>query len=73
VVVHLNREAITKLPLETLWRLEIIPGGTHLFEELGALDGVSDLALDWFKTHLKAGLPRRDVPLPGKQPESPTL
>ncbi len=62
VVVRLNREAIAELPRKTEWRLEIIPGATHLFEEPGALDRVADLALDWFQTHLKAS------PVPGQRP-----
>jgi alpha-beta hydrolase superfamily lysophospholipase len=35
-------------------RLEIIPGATHLFEEPGALDQVSRLAVDWFAQHLSS-------------------
>jgi hypothetical protein len=30
----------------------VIPGATHLFEEPGALDEVSDLARDWFTLHM---------------------
>jgi dienelactone hydrolase len=55
VVLRLNREAIAELPAETEWRLEIIPGATHLFEEPGALDRVAELARDWFQQHFKAG------------------
>ena len=33
--------------------LEIVEGATHLFEEPGALSEVSELAADWFETHLK--------------------
>jgi hypothetical protein len=29
-------------------RLEVVPGATHLFEEAGALERVSELARDWF-------------------------
>jgi putative phosphoribosyl transferase len=32
-------------------QLEVVPGATHLFEEAGALDGVSRLAGDWFERH----------------------
>jgi putative phosphoribosyl transferase len=32
-------------------RLAVIPGETHLFEEPGALDQVTDLAGDWFGRH----------------------
>jgi putative phosphoribosyl transferase len=35
-------------------RLEIVPGATHLFEEPGALEQVSELARDWFATHFAA-------------------
>ncbi len=54
-VLRLNREAIAQLPRETVWRLEIIPGATHLFEEPGALDRVAELATDWFQKYLKPG------------------
>lgn len=49
-VIHLNREAFARLGAHK--RLEIIPGATHLFEELGALDEVARLARDWFIEHL---------------------
>jgi hypothetical protein len=32
--------------------LEVVTGATHLFEEPGALDVVSELALDWFERSL---------------------
>ncbi len=32
--------------------LVVVPGATHLFEEPGALDRVSQLARDWFVQHL---------------------
>jgi putative phosphoribosyl transferase len=54
LVVRLNREALAKLPRTTEQHMEIIPGATHLFVEPGALDRVSDLALDWFQKHLRA-------------------
>lgn len=54
VVLRLNREAIAELPRETVWRLEIVPGATHLFEEPGALDRVAELARNWFQRHLIA-------------------
>ncbi|HVW84171.1 MAG TPA: dienelactone hydrolase family protein [Bryobacteraceae bacterium] len=52
VVLRLNREAIAELPEQTAWKLEIVPGATHLFEEPGTLDRVSELARDWFRQHL---------------------
>ncbi|MFE7775407.1 phosphoribosyltransferase family protein [Streptomyces sp. NPDC057445] len=49
-VLDLNRQAQAALRCEN--RLEIVPGATHLFEEPGALDEVSELAMDWFTRHL---------------------
>jgi putative phosphoribosyl transferase len=48
-VLQLNREAAEQLRCEH--RIEIVPGATHLFEEPGALEAVSDLASDWFLEH----------------------
>jgi putative phosphoribosyl transferase len=50
VVIELNREAYSSLHCEK--RLEIVPGATHLFEEPGKLEVVSDLAAEWFIRHL---------------------
>jgi putative phosphoribosyl transferase len=36
-------------------QLEIVPGATHLFEEPGTLDVVSQLALRWCRRHLGVG------------------
>jgi putative phosphoribosyl transferase len=47
VVLELNREAQAALRAEC--RLEVVPGATHLFEEPGTLEQVSDLAGDWFR------------------------
>ncbi len=33
--------------------LEIVPGATHLFEEPGALEKVTDAARDWFERHVQ--------------------
>ncbi|MER5974409.1 hypothetical protein ABT112_32680, partial [Streptomyces sp. NPDC002055] len=49
-VLDLNRQAGTRLTCEH--RLAVVPRATHLFEEPGALDAVSDLARDWFLKHL---------------------
>jgi putative phosphoribosyl transferase len=46
VVLDLNRQARERLEAET--QLEIVPGATHLFEEPGTLERVSELARDWF-------------------------
>jgi alpha-beta hydrolase superfamily lysophospholipase len=51
VVIALNEEALRKLRCEK--RLEIIPGATHLFEEPGALEQVSAMAVEWFRRYLK--------------------
>ena len=50
VVVDLNRRAMERLEAET--RLEVVPGASHLFEEPGTLDRVSELARDWFVERL---------------------
>ena len=34
--------------------LEVVPGATHLFEEPGALEQVTNLAANWFFDHLAA-------------------
>ncbi|MCZ7459070.1 phosphoribosyltransferase family protein [Streptomyces sp. WMMC940] len=49
-VLDLNRQAQSALRCEC--RLVVVPGATHLFEEPGALDEVSDLARDWFRLHM---------------------
>jgi pimeloyl-ACP methyl ester carboxylesterase len=50
-VLDLNRAALDRLPGEK--RLEIIPHAGHLFEEVGALDMVVELARAWFVRHLR--------------------
>lgn len=54
-VIALNRQAAHRLrcPHE----LAIVAGATHLFEEWGALDRVTELASDWFRRHLPAHRP----------------
>jgi putative phosphoribosyl transferase len=49
-VLDLNRAAAEWLP--ALWRLEVVEGATHLFEEPGALDEVAHLAGSWFRDFL---------------------
>lgn len=51
-VLELNRQALSALKCPK--KLEIVPGATHLFEEMGALDKVAYLAADWFTRHLAA-------------------
>ena len=53
VVIELNEEA--KGRMNTIVRLEIVPGATHLFEEPGTLDEVQRLAIDWFRQYLQPG------------------
>ncbi|WP_055492693.1 phosphoribosyltransferase family protein [Streptomyces sp. TP-A0356] len=50
VVLDLNRQAQARLRCEN--RLAIVPGATHLFEEPGALEAVTELARDWFTDHM---------------------
>ena len=45
-----NRQAMKALRCEK--ELVIVPRASHLFEEPGALDEVSRLAADWFRSHL---------------------
>jgi putative phosphoribosyl transferase len=45
-VLDFNRRAMAQMVCET--ELEIVPGAGHLFEELGALSAVANLARDWF-------------------------
>jgi len=49
VVIELNEQARDRMRCEV--KLEIVPGATHLFEELGALEKVAKLASDWFLLH----------------------
>lgn len=49
-VIDLNRAAQSRLHCEN--RLAVVPGATHLFEETGALERVTELAGDWFTDHM---------------------
>ncbi|MFE9256984.1 phosphoribosyltransferase family protein [Streptomyces sp. NPDC006879] len=49
-VLDLNRTAQARLRCEE--QLVVVPGATHLFEEPGALDEVTDLARSWFVDHM---------------------
>ena len=49
-VIEMNREA--SRALGGPWKLEIVPGATHLFEEPGTLEQVAALARDWFLHYL---------------------
>ncbi|MFF8728462.1 phosphoribosyltransferase family protein [Streptomyces sp. NPDC015171] len=50
LVLELNRDARSRLHCEN--RLEVVPGATHLFEEPGALERVTEAARDWFTDHM---------------------
>lgn len=49
-VIEMNREARRLLRVEC--EIEIVPRATHLFEEPGTLEQVSQLARDWFDRYL---------------------
>jgi len=55
IVIELNEQARDRMRCEA--KLEIIPGATHLFEELGALEKLAQLASDWFVKHIRSGDP----------------
>ncbi|WP_373295930.1 dienelactone hydrolase family protein [Streptomyces roseolilacinus] len=46
-VLRLNREAAERLRVP--YRVEVVPGAGHLFEEPGALDHVVRVAREWFR------------------------
>ncbi len=54
LVLELNRQAAQRLVAA---EVAVVPGATHLFEEPGALQCVSQLAADWFVRHLSAAFP----------------
>ena len=49
-VQEMNQKALKHLHTEK--QLEMIPGATHLFEEIGALETMAQLASQWFQEHL---------------------
>ncbi len=55
VVLDLNRRARARLAGES--ELRVVPDATHLFEEPGALELVTDLARDWFTLYLPPTVP----------------
>jgi putative phosphoribosyl transferase len=50
-VIEINREALKNLSQQEK-ELVIVPGATHLFEEPGTLEKVSELAANWFVKYL---------------------
>ena len=55
-VIELNRKALAALRSEKL--LRIVPGASHLFEEPGALEAVTEMAVAWFQHYLAPAAPR---------------
>ncbi|MBV8172117.1 MAG: dienelactone hydrolase family protein [Candidatus Eremiobacteraeota bacterium] len=51
-VLALNAEAARSISAHN--EISVVPGASHLFEERGALDGVAELAVDWFTRYLIA-------------------
>lgn len=49
-VIEMNKSAMSKM--HCIKKIEIVPGATHLFEETGTLDKVSQLATMWFSKYL---------------------
>lgn len=50
-VLRLNEEAARRLPTPTT--LHVVPGATHLFEETGALDEVTEAVRQWCDARLR--------------------
>lgn len=54
-VIKMNQVALNKL--KTIKHLEVIEGATHLFEEPGTLEQVSELSGEWFVHYLSVKKP----------------
>jgi dienelactone hydrolase len=54
-VLELNRLAAAQLRCE--FKVKVVGGASHLFEEPGALEKVAELAVDWFQRHLGGATP----------------
>lgn len=50
-VLGMNRDAMARMERASA-ELEVVEGASHLFEEPGTLERVSELARDWFARHL---------------------
>ena len=48
----MNQDALTRIRCKK--ELKIVPGATHLFEEVGKLEMVAQLAAGWFVLHMAA-------------------
>jgi len=51
VVIDLNKKAYAHLDCKK--SMVLIPDATHLFEEAGALEKVTEISAEWFENHLK--------------------
>jgi putative phosphoribosyl transferase len=51
-VIDLNEQALAKMQPGIDKKLVIVPGASHLFEEVGTLEEAAQLARNWFLTHL---------------------
>jgi putative phosphoribosyl transferase len=67
-VIELNEKAYRLLRGEK--SLQIVPGATHLFEEPGTLEQVSELASAWFLRHFRAGA---TAPASADDPDDPIV
>ena len=63
-----NREAMGRMPADTVKRIQIVPGATHLFEEPGTLQQAAELARDWFRTYAVKWHPRQPASHPTQWP-----
>lgn len=61
-VLELNRAAGARMNCP--WRLSVIPGATHLFEEPGTLEQVAHEAAAWFGRHLRGTAGQRGAVQP---------
>lgn len=57
-VIEMNRKAYAVL--RAIKDIRIVTGASHLFEEPGALEEVTRLAVEWFARYLQAGDTRED-------------
>ncbi|MBZ5524498.1 MAG: dienelactone hydrolase family protein [Acidobacteriia bacterium] len=55
VVLDLNRKAMKRMHCPT--ELHVVPGATHLFEEIGALEDVAQVGADWFVRYMQVAAP----------------
>jgi hypothetical protein len=51
-VMEYNKTTLKGLVNTNYKKLEIVKSATHLFEEQGKLEQVSELAIDWFRRYL---------------------